>query len=101
MAAAELLRGYRRDQAQGDFLYYAAAEYLRPVIWNTLRLLLVAETGSVWPSLGSRERRPLYSSIGIGLRLRIVVVVNLQFEIGVAMPLSGGGSARLFGGGGR
>lgn len=101
VGGAELLRGYRRDQAQGDFLYYAAAEYLRPVIWNTLRLLLVAEAGSAWPSLGSRERRPLYASIGIGLRLRIVVVVNLQFEIGVAMPLSGGGSARLFGGGGR
>lgn len=100
IGGAQALRGYGRDQAIGDFLYYGSAEYLRPVIWDALRLLVVAEAGSAWPSLSRRNGEPTYASIGIGLRLRINVVVNLQFEIGVAMPIGDGGRGlRVFGGG--
>jgi outer membrane protein assembly factor BamA len=100
IGGAQALRGYGRDQAIGDFLYYGSAEYLRPVIWDALRLLVVAEAGSAWPSLSRRDGEPTYASIGVGLRLRINVVVNLQFEIGVAMPVGDSGRGlRVFGGG--
>ena len=100
IGGAQALRGYGRDQAIGDFLYYGAIEYLRPVVWDALRLLVVAEAGSAWNSPSRRAGEPTYASIGIGLRLRVNVDVNLQFEIGVAMPVGDGGRGlRVFGGG--
>lgn len=91
------LRGYDPDFLQGDAYYRVAVEYLRPVGWRWLRLLVIAETGSTGENPGDLPDNRVYSSLGLGFRLRLPTFVNFEVEAGVAMPLSGGGGLRLFG----
>lgn len=98
------LRGYEPDFLEGDAYYYGAIEYLRPIRWDWLRLLVALEAG------GADRANPLrdyagavdgspYGSIAVGLRIRIPIFVNVEIEAGVALPLRGGDGARFFAGG--
>lgn len=91
------LRGYDPDFLRGDAYYRVAAEYLRPVGWRWLRLLVIAEAGTAGSSPGDLPDQRVYSSLGLGVRLRLPTFVNFEVEAGVAVPLSGGGGFRLFG----
>lgn len=92
------LRGYDKDFVQGDAVWSVSGEYLRPLHWNWLRLLVVGEAGSAYPRFGQTGGRPVYASIGLGLRLRIVWLVNVEVEAGVAAPLVDGHRLRVFAG---
>ena len=95
------LRGYETDFVEGDRYYYVAAEYLRPIRWDWLRLLVLAEVGGARRNVfgtATADGSP-YASIGLGLRLRFVRFVDVEIELGVAYPLRGGDGARFFAGG--
>ncbi|MCI0749005.1 MAG: BamA/TamA family outer membrane protein [Nevskiales bacterium] len=83
------LRGYPGSFLEGDAVYYLSAEYLRPVHWNWLRLLVVAEAGNVFSDLRAANLDRVYASLGFGLRVRITFLVNVDVEAGIAVPLDG------------
>ncbi len=92
------LRGYPSDFLIGNRYAYGAVEYLRPLRWDWLRLLVVAEAGAADDDIaGVANGRP-EASIGIGVRIRVPWFVGVELEVGVAKPLSGG-DVRVFAGG--
>ncbi len=90
------LRGYGSDYIQGERFAYGAAEYLRPLGLDWLRLLVVAEAGATDGIVAEARSGGPYASIGVGLRVRLTWFVNLEFEAGFAYPLRGGGGPRFF-----
>ncbi|TVQ47463.1 MAG: hypothetical protein EA371_08175 [Gammaproteobacteria bacterium] len=95
------LRGYANDYLEGQRYGYLAAEYLRPLGPNWLRLLVVAEAGFAGGSVdpNARSGGGVHASIGVGLRLRFSWFVNFELEAGVAQPLRRGDGRRFFAGG--
>lgn len=95
------LRGYPQDYVEGQRFGYLAAEYLRPIGRDWLRLLLVAEAGLAGGSVDPEARSGggMQASVGIGLRMRFSWFVNFELEAGIAWPLRGGDGSRIFAGG--
>lgn len=94
------LRGYPLDYLEGERFGYVAAEYLRPLGRDWLRLLVVAEAGATGGSVDTLARTGgPYASLGLGLRMRLSWFVNVEVELGVAWPLRGGEGGRIFAGG--
>jgi outer membrane protein assembly factor BamA len=98
LGGSQRLRGYETSFVQGDFDYYLSGAYLRPVGWQWLRFMAVAEAGSAYPKLGQTGGRPVYASIGLGFRVRVTWLVNIELEGGVALPLVDHDAPRIFGG---
>lgn len=95
------LRGYESDFLEGDRYYYLAAEYLRPIRRDWLRLLVLAELGGAQRNVfgaPNADGSP-YGSIGLGVRIRFVRLVDVEIELGVAYPLRNGDGPRFFAGG--
>jgi outer membrane protein assembly factor BamA len=92
------LHGYSSGFIQGNSYYHLGIEYLHPVYWDWLRLLLVADAGNAFADAGKPQLNRVRTSIGIGLRARVNWLVNFQIEAGVAMPLDRYDSPRFFGG---
>lgn len=95
VGGAETLRGYEPETAKGDAFYTVSVEYLRPVFRNSIRVLAVFDAANAFPEPGDAHLDKVYTSFGLGVRLRIQAFVALDLEIGVAWPLDGG-SPRLF-----
>lgn len=93
------LRGYPSDFLLGNRYAYGAVEYLRPLGWDWLRLLVVAEAGATDDDIAGRADGRPRASIGIGVRMRLPWFVDVELEAGIAKPLSGGGGTRVFAGG--
>jgi len=89
LGGTNTLRAYPGDFVVGDFYYYAATEYARPIVADWLRGVVVAEAGSAWADAGSSNSR-VYASLGLGLRVRFTFLVNVEVEAGLAWPLDGG-----------
>ena len=72
----------------------------RPVRWNWLRVLAVAELGgarrSVFDRYPDQTDRSLFASVGLGFRARITWFVDIDLELGIAMPLVDGDGVRFF-----
>ncbi|MCK9490330.1 MAG: BamA/TamA family outer membrane protein [Xanthomonadales bacterium] len=102
MGGSSRMRGYDSDYIEGDSYWYLAGEYLRPVRWNWLRMLAVAEVGgarrNVFAAYPDRDQgeRSLFASVGLGFRARITWFVDIDLELGVAMPLVDGDGLRFF-----
>lgn len=95
LGGAGALRGYSSDFLQGDAYYLLSAEYLRPVGWEWLRVVAIAEAGNVFANASDFSLNRVYASVGLGLRVRFIALVNFEMELGVAWPMDGGG-ARIF-----
>lgn len=93
---SERLRGYDREIIDGNFAYYGSIDYLRPLHWNWLRLLTTLEAGSALDNFNHPRGRLLYSSVGVGVTVRVTWLVNVEFEFGVAYPLVAGDGIRFF-----
>ena len=93
------LRGYESDYVEGDRFGYVAVEYLRPLRWKWLRLLVTAELGAADDDIQGRSDGSPYASIGIGVRIRFPQLVNVEVEAGIALPLIDGDGPRFFAGG--
>ncbi|MBL6749064.1 MAG: hypothetical protein ISP90_01015 [Nevskia sp.] len=98
LGGSQHLRGYETNFVQGDFDYYLSGAYLRPLGWDWLRVIALAEAGSAYPKIGQTGGRPVYASVGLGVRVRITWLVNIELEGGVALPLVDHGAPRIFGG---
>lgn len=92
LGGASTLRGYPVERFKGDAFYYVTAEYLRPVRWNWLRLVAIAEVGNTFADAHSADFGRTYGSVGLGFRVRVIWFVNAEAEFGVAWPLGDGGS---------
>jgi outer membrane protein assembly factor BamA len=93
------LRGYPSDTFEGERYWRLSAEYLRPLRWNWLRLLALAEVGGTGASLEPTAPRGPHASLGLGVRIRLTWLVDVEIELGAAWPLRGGDGARFFAGG--
>ncbi len=97
LGGSSQLRGYDSDAIEGDSYWYVAGEYLRPIRWDWLRLLAVAEVGSARRNVFGEHNKELYASVGLGVRARISWFVDIDIELGIAMPLIDGDGPRFFG----
>ena len=90
LGGASIMRAYPGDFVVGDFYYHFAGEYLRPIAADWLRGAIVLEAGNAFEDASNMNSR-VYTSIGLGLRVRLTFLVNVEVEAGVAWPLDGGG----------
>jgi len=91
------LRGYEHGYREGNAYYRVGAEWARPVFKPWLRTVVIAEAGNVYAEPNDFELQDVRASIGLGLRLRVPMFVNVQLEAGIAFPV-GGGAPRFFAG---
>lgn len=98
LGGSSTLRGYDNENIEGDSYLLVAGEFLRPMFSDSTRLLLLAEVGSMRRSNRMDIDRPVYASVGVGLRLRLTWFVRLEVELGVALPLIDGDGLRVFAG---
>lgn len=96
LGGSSRMRGYDSDAIEGDTYWYVAGEYLRPLRWDWLRLLAVAEVGGARRNVFGDDNREAYASIGLGVRARITWFVDIEIEAGVAIPLVDGDGLRFF-----
>lgn len=99
LGGSSLLRGYDSDFIEGDAVYLVQLEFLRPVYRDWLRAVAILEAGNVFERPEDLQLDRVYTSLGLGLRVRIQYFVDLQIELGVAIPLDNTDlDARLFAG---
>jgi outer membrane protein assembly factor BamA len=96
LGGSEGLRGYERRAFEGNSYYLAHVDFMRPLIWDSLRWTVGLELGNAdW------DARDLFDSpnlsLNLGLRLRPRRLVNFELELGFAIPLSGD-DPRFYGG---
>ncbi|MDO9453489.1 MAG: BamA/TamA family outer membrane protein [Stagnimonas sp.] len=84
------LRGYERGYREGNAYYRVGTEWARPLFKPWLRTVVIAEAGNVYAQPNEIEPGDVKASIGLGLRLRLPMFVNVQVEAGIAFPLAGG-----------
>lgn len=89
LGGASVLRAYPGDFVVGDFYYHLAGEYLRPIVADWLRGAVVLEAGNAFEDASGINSR-IYASVGLGLRVRLTFLVNVEIEAGVAWPVDGG-----------
>lgn len=91
------LRGYERGYREGNAYYRIGTEWARPLYKPWIRTVLIAEAGNVYGQPNEFEPTDVKASIGVGLRIRLPMFVNVQVEAGVAFPVEGG-APRFFAG---
>lgn len=98
LGGSHVLRAYPSGAFEGNLYYRFAAEFLRPVYYNWLRVLVVAEAGNAFPEPGTVNFRRIHASIGLGVRIVVPFLVNVELEAGVAFPTDDLSHPRFFGG---
>ncbi len=91
------LRGYERGYREGNAYYRLGTEWARPVYKPWIRTVVIAEVGNVYAQPNEFELTDVKASVGLGLRIRLPMFVNVQVEAGIAFPLEGG-APRFFAG---
>ena len=96
LGGSEGLKGYERRAFEGNSYYLAHVDFMRPMIWDSLRWTVGLELGNAgW------DTRDLFDSpnlsLNLGLRFRPRRLVNFELELGFAIPLSGD-DPRFYGG---
>lgn len=99
LGGSSRLRGYPSQYLGGERFYRLSAEYLRPLRWDWLRLLAVAELGGTGDDVERRSPGGVHGSVGLGFRIRLSRFVDAEVEFGVAWPLRGGEGPQFFAGG--
>ncbi len=99
LGGSSRLRGYPSQYLGGERFYRLSVEYLRPLRWEWLRLLAVAELGGTGDDVERRSPSGVHGSVGVGLRIRLSRFVDAEVEFGIAWPLRGGEGLQVFAGG--
>ncbi len=90
------LRGFEDDFLEGDAYYRVSAEFLRPLGWNPLRGLVIVEAGNAFARPRDLSLDRVYTSLGVGVRLRVDWFVDVELDLGYAIPIGGGEGGRVF-----
>ena len=92
------LRGFDKNSFEGDAFWFLSSEFQRPVFGTpSLRALAVLDVGAAYADWQHMTLSDVQADVGIGLRWRIQAFVNLTVELGIAWPLTAGGSEPFFG----
>ena len=98
LGGGDNLRGFDKGDFEGDAFWFTALEYQRPVFGTpVLRGLLVLGAGAAYDDWSAVTASDIQVDVGVGLRWRIQAFVNLTLEVGMAWPLTAGGSQPFFG----
>jgi hemolysin activation/secretion protein len=97
LGGSSALRGYDPSFKEGKAFYRLGVEWARPLFKPWLRTVVIAEAGNVYAHPNEIDLADSCASLGLGLRVRVPMFVNLELEAGIAVPLGGGG-ARFFAG---
>ena len=89
LGGTSALRAYPSSFVSGDFFYHLTTEFLHPVGADWLRALVILETGNAFDDANAITN-DVYSSIGLGLRVRINFLVDVDVEAGFAWQLEDG-----------
>ena len=92
------LRGFDKNIFEGDAFWFGAMEFQRPVFGTpALRGLVVVDVGAAYDDWGAVTASDIQADIGVGIRWRIQAFVDLTIELGMAWPITDGGSEPFFG----
>lgn len=96
LGGSSALRAYDANFLEGNAYYLLNAEYVRPLGRPWLRGAVIAEAGNIFER-PQESRGRVYGSVALALRARVQWFVNLELELGYALPVDGG-EGRVFGG---
>ncbi|WP_420467172.1 POTRA domain-containing protein [Panacagrimonas sp.] len=96
LGGSEGLKGYERKAFEGNSYYLGYLEFMRPLIWNSLRGTIGVEIGNAAWETGELFDTPS-ANLNVGLRLRPRRLVNFELELGFAIPINGD-DPRFYGG---
>lgn len=92
------LRAYDANFIEGNAYYVLATEYVRPIGWPWLRAAAILEAGNAFARPQDISGSRIRTSAALALRLRLQSFVNIEIELGYAVPLDSKGGGRFFGG---
>lgn len=96
-AGSSRLRGYDRDDLEGNSYLVFNLEYLRPINENrTVRAAALFDAGNAWLRDSDIDIFDLRYTLGFGLRWKIKSFVKTDLRIDVAHGLSDEGKTRLY-----
>ncbi len=98
LGGSSRLRGYEKDFLEGDRYYYPSAAFPRPLWRDSVRLFVVADAGGIGRDVLDISPHGAHASIGLGARVRITWLVDVEVEVGVAWPLRSGDGVQFFAG---
>jgi outer membrane protein assembly factor BamA len=97
IGGSRLLRGYDRDEVEGNSFLILNTEWLRPVFdRESLRSAVFADVGNAWDSLSDASFSDLKYSTGLGLRWKLKRFVKTDVRLDIAYGLSDGGTTKAY-----
>ena len=91
------LRGYARDDVEGNAFAILNVEYLRPIFnRETLRGALLFDVGNAWERANEASLSDLKYSVGVGLRWKLKRFVRTDVRLDIARGISEGGETRAY-----
>ena len=85
------LRGYDKNDFEGDAYYRFSIEYLVPPTLKTrsLRLIALMDAGDIFSDLDDFDPLSPKVNVGFAVRWRIKWLVDTQLDLGFAVPIEG------------
>ena len=97
IAGSKSLRGYARDNVEGNSFLLLNFEWLRPIFSReTLRGALTFDAGDAWHTDSDIQFSNLRYSAGIGLRWKIKRFVKTDIRLDISKGLSDGGETKVY-----
>ncbi len=97
IGGSRLLRGYDRDEVEGNSFMVLNTEWLRPILnRESLRSAVSLDAGNAWDSLSDAKFSDLKYSVGLGLRWKVKRFVKTDVRFDIAHGLSEGGDTKAY-----
>ena len=91
------LRGYDRDEVEGNIFTIVNIEYLRPVFnKETLRAAVFTDIGNAWEDTDDISFSDFKYGVGFGLRWKLKRFVRTDVRLDIAHGLSEGGDTKAY-----
>ncbi len=91
------LRGYDRDEVEGNIFTILNIEYLRPVLnRETLRAAIFTDMGNAWEDTDNISFSNFKYGVGFGLRWKLKRFVRTDVRLDIAHGLSEGGDTKAY-----
>jgi outer membrane protein assembly factor BamA len=97
IGGSRLLRGYDRDNVEGNVYGVLNVEYLRPMFnRRELRGALTFDAGNAWEDSDDFELTDLRYSAGVGLRWKLKSFVKVDIRLDISHGLSDDGETKAY-----